>query len=1025
MSIQNKEMTKLQERTYQVIREIVQSEFVGHLEIDIEQYADFLVRVKKRLATYNNTLNALKEDDEKIGWAVETLTLKQDIFKGLKNLKENLNAANFDVEFTDFFAAIDSFLNVYQPELTRRQDPERFTLSVEDRFPMRGFKAFKIVVFQVASIPNSFLNLFRKEKKTKPFWKHKVPWQNVVKVHLRDELALNLHKIYHDFYTIISDSIRLLEKLTCIMDSSLIEDLQNQEEDLDYRTWLETFVRERETPKILEYDEVIEDMLKQLEDFWATVDESIERIYAAAFSRYTEHFKKVGTVELPSRRYKGSRLQRWRRSIRRNYQTVERAWINSVHVLYDSWLYRLEIKILNYLAIKDYLRIKRLYDNRIDIYIIAELKKIKDFILSSKKRIVQFEAADEESLRKFLKSEKLNVNRSLTNDLMPKTVNFILNQDLPRLVHQIELSVNQQAKKIAERRIHIKRDFSKMPISDSFKESVFPSKLVNFEALPEFNNGIPPIRNELFFELNKIQEFIKETTQIVDFALESALAVFSEDEKEMDPQKIAGEGIERALLKFEELNSELDILHLPVSEKLRAVITQFSIALASLLTPTGLSRIRSRIATANAMKPTQLLQSYLKNIWEHSIPALGVYIATQWKDFVQWYHSIVIWLGLENSPDVIATEIADYYAESRSAVGKLPFVYQRLYTLTPATDEGIVIERPEEMAIMLRAWENWQKGTFAPVAVIGERGGGISTLIQRFVNEHCKGVKTISIEPDGLVLEEKELLTLLGEHIGKPDLSSAQELIDYLNSLERNHIIILEDLQSLFLKKVNGFKLLHLLFKVMSKTNTNVFWITSCTVWAWEYLQKTLDISDFVAYEVRIGQLKDEEVKESILKRHRISGYRVQYVASTKLENTNRFKRLDDSEQQAFLEKEYFTRLCEFSQSNLSLAIVYWLRSALEVKGNTIYIGLQEIHFSFLSSLSKQKIFNLFNIVIHGGLTPKELATIRRRSEKQAELDLLALQDDGILFSKKNRYELNLLLYRPIVRLLKSKNVIH
>ena len=142
----------------------------------------------------------------------------------------------------------------------------------------------------------------------------------------------------------------------------------------------------------------------------------------------------------------------------------------------------------------------------------------------------------------------------------------------------------------------------------------------------------------------------------------------------MDAKKIAVEGIERALVKVEEVYSELHVLHQPVSEKLRSAITQFSIALTGLLTPDGLARLRSRITTANAMKPTQFLQIKFQDFIQKGIPAIGLYLMTQWKKIGEWYKTIIAWLGLETSPDVIATEIADYYAESRAAVSKLPFV---------------------------------------------------------------------------------------------------------------------------------------------------------------------------------------------------------------------------------------------------------------------------------------------------------------------------------------------------------------
>ena len=53
-------------------------------------------------------------------------------------------------------------------------------------------------------------------------------------------------------------------------------------------------------------------------------------------------------------------------------------------------------------------------------------------------------------------------------------------------------------------------------------------------------------------------------------------------------------------------------------------------------------------------------------------------------------------------------------------------------------------------------------------------------------------------------------------------------------------------------------KILKLLFEIISKTNENVFWITTCTIYGYGYLQKAISISDYFANQIELVILDDQ-----------------------------------------------------------------------------------------------------------------------------------------------------------------------
>ena len=124
--------------------------------------------------------------------------------------------------------------------------------------------------------------------------------------------------------------------------------------------------------------------------------------------------------------------------------------------------------------------------------------------------------------------------------------------------------------------------------------------------------------------------------------------------------------------------------------------------------------------------------------------------------------------------------------------------------------------------------------------------------------------------------------------------------------------------------------------------------------------------------------------------------------------------------------KKYFISLNKFAESNISLALLFWLRSAKEIVGDKIIIGSPpELDYSFLENLSNDKIFALSALLIHDGLREEDYSKIFNVPINQARQLLLLLYDDGIVIKQNEMYIINPLLYRQIVGLLNAKNIIN
>ena len=135
---------------------------------------------------------------------------------------------------------------------------------------------------------------------------------------------------------------------------------------------------------------------------------------------------------------------------------------------------------------------------------------------------------------------------------------------------------------------------------------------------------------------------------------------------------------------------------------------------------------------------------------------------------------------------------------------------------------------------------------------------------------------------------------------------------------------------------------------------------------------------------------------------------------------------MNESEQQDYLQKEYFATLNRIAQSNIMLALVYWLRSIIEIQEDEIFIrSIKGIDFSFLTELSEEKLFTLHAMLLHDGISISDHATIFQQTPEESKFAIFPLFDDGIIEHKEGLFYINPLLFRQVVNLLKDKNILH
>ncbi len=373
-------------------------------------------------------------------------------------------------------------------------------------------------------------------------------------------------------------------------------------------------------------------------------------------------------------------------------------------------------------------------------------------------------------------------------------------------------------------------------------------------------------------------------------------------------------------------------------------------------------------------------------------------------------------------------DLSSFLTETDEKIAELPKSYRKLFKIDPNIEDELYVNTSNNVMNLGKTYEAWQEGLATNVALVGEKGSGKSTLIQVFKSDLPEDTDILEINVEYSTWRVEQLLGSLGNSFGLKDINRPETLIRGINDQETGRVVILEGLQNMYLRNINGFDALEALWLIISETKEKVFWLVSCSRYAWDFLNKAHGIETHFTHTFQTDHISEEQLEEVIMKRHNKSGYRLEFEADEQTRRSRAFKKRlhKPGELQNYLKKEFFDRLCDISDGNVSVAIILWLRSIKKVEGKIITIApFNSVDIEMMDFLNAEVLFVLAAIVMHDSLKVAELSRILNISLGESKVFLSKLRSRGILIEKEGLFWINQLVFRQVVRLLRKRNVIH
>lgn len=1008
-------MDQVLEHRKTIISEIIEANYLSVLTKKLSQQQQFIDAANEALDNYYRQIN--KEEEISLGKFIqETVSFKTAINKIITAGNGEQKTENFDQEFAPFITAINQYIESLPSSETKNQSQERFQPGNEDSWPIKAAKALKKIGFSLGNWPKKAGNQIRKFRKkpivpSKP-WKHKIPLQQLSFFYLRDELSLGLLPLFQ----LVAQKI-----------SNAWADLWKLDEAID--RWANQMIRSQFNLSSFDfesYQEKLVEIVNSLEQLKDSLPLQKEEVLQNIYLRYSSAYEKVGTIELPGHRFSEVKIKKKHQLLNSQYQRMNQGWSNTYFVLFEGWNLDRELYSLSYLSSLKYYSAKQSLKQKLTKKILPGISTLKEFLEELKEQLTTF-SGDKRALKTMLKQKKNAVQKEFSNILIPKCLDVLFSQNLAKDIDQLEKIIKVQTHQLSTKRAIVRTATFDRIIKANEIDYISPQDLIAFEALPDFIYVTTHVKSELVKGLQSIQLNIRDLAQISDFNLGAALsALGGQDHPQEEAQKIAEEGIGRAIAKVDEVVSALDKLLSALLQQIESSIIAFNDKVSELTETENIFNLKIRVAKARALERSKDLKKKIVENIRNFVPLLFNQAKESSHKVLEYYHWVRKKYGIVSGPEVLSIEVSDFLARAQAAVQKLPYVYQKLFEIIPLEEETFFEKRPVEMENLNKAFQSWQQGNYSTVLLIGETGAGATTILNIFLKESGSKIEVVRLNSTSRIQNPKTLVDFLCRLFKNEELKDLDDLIQFLNNGEDKRIIVLEHLQRFFLRKIDGFLCLNMLFELIFKTRQQVFWLVTINQYSFTYLNKTQALSDHFAYNVNLAELTVDQIISIILKRHGVSGYNLEFLPAKEDLDSKKFQRFGVSEKQDYLKSAYFSKLNKLAGSNIGLTLVYWLRSTAEVIEDTININsIKELDFSFLSSLSGRKIFTIHSILLHGGLSLQEHMMVFNQALPDSELMLLVLHEDGILIMEGEIYKVNPLLYRPIVNLLKSKNLIH
>lgn len=368
-------------------------------------------------------------------------------------------------------------------------------------------------------------------------------------------------------------------------------------------------------------------------------------------------------------------------------------------------------------------------------------------------------------------------------------------------------------------------------------------------------------------------------------------------------------------------------------------------------------------------------------------------------------------LNLFSPSDGLKSQVEEAIEEA-----EIPEEYSRRFDRQAVHDKAQLIGREEELELIKKAFDVWQVNG-NPLLIVSNPGEGVSSLINA----------SSDLNPHYHIVENTSNINSR-DHLLQKLVDQLRIEIDFETWMnqegENKHVIVFENIERLFLRKIGGFSLMDDFLLLIHQSKKKVFWILTINQYSFYYLDQTKNLRSNFNSLINLRKIDNDLIREILNKRNESYDsifLKPQFLTKRTLKSISS---KTDVEKQEYFKNQFITKLLQFSKGNISLALLYWRSAVARISQKNVY--LKTFNPPSFENLGMDELITLEAIHVHKSLSANELREVMRSGNRRSKLILERLLEKDLIkiceyIQDQEEYEINLFHYDAIIDLFKTK----
>ncbi|MCB1177695.1 MAG: ATP-binding protein, partial [Leptospiraceae bacterium] len=352
-------------------------------------------------------------------------------------------------------------------------------------------------------------------------------------------------------------------------------------------------------------------------------------------------------------------------------------------------------------------------------------------------------------------------------------------------------------------------------------------------------------------------------------------------------------------------------------------------------------------------------------------------------------------------------EVLEQFKLKEDVAKNLPFFYSNLFLDSILFDREFYVERVKQTEKAKQIFEKSKKGI---LLVYGEPQSGKSFFCDFIAGEFYPENKIFKLN---LSEERCETQGDLYEFISdalKKDVTKTS----FKENFPKKSALIIDDLELYWERKNGGNKILKEIFSLKNLIDEDSIIIINLNVFTFKLLWNIENIENYISGSIECGPFQPEEVKDVIWKKHKKTGYKINFLGKKEEYLTD------------FQISKLFHDIYDKSEGNIGHALKLWMLSIESLNESTLNMKFPpKIEVENLSHLGTMQLCILNQLVFHKALPLKKLAQLIELSVENTDELVENLSKYNLVFIDSQNYILlNPFIQKILLDYLKEKEII-